>query len=259
VPAAAPQYGGRPAVRPCLVGASLGSFEARVYRLPLQLIAATVAWRRARVPLGHRALLEMPPPVGRLKWADAAESLHLNEKTIGQVTRIHYRSRDDSRGTAEGARCRHAQIVTDDFLRVDFKQLLYGEKFDSVTAALPATVARLSVSGSDHSQSAERHPRLLPKACVRRIVPRSGTRDSPYSAIPPRTNGKAERFPQTRPRECTHARTYNRSNLSDTYLPSWLRNYARHLPDAWLASQPSIFKPDFRRFNLLRAHSLYAQ
>jgi transposase InsO family protein len=54
----------------------------------------------------------------------------------------------------------------------------------------------------------------------------------------PQTNGKAERFIQTIPREWAYARPYNSSSQRATCLPYFLFDYNYHRPHSALSSLP---------------------
>jgi transposase-like protein len=72
--------------------------------------------------------------------------------------------------------------------------------------------------------------------------------------IPPRTNGKAERFIQSALREWAYARPYYTSADRARLLPGWLEHYNCARPHAGLAGLPPMTRlPDGN--NLLRCHS----
>ena len=77
--------------------------------------------------------------------------------------------------------------------------------------------------------------RRFARLCRRLKLKHLNTR--PYS---PRTNGKAERFIQTRLREWAYARAYLSSAQRAAHLPRWLHRYNWHRPHASLNYRPPI-------------------
>jgi transposase InsO family protein len=74
-------------------------------------------------------------------------------------------------------------------------------------------------------------------------------------ALPPKTNGKAERFIQTSLREWAYARAYNTSHERTAELPQWLHRYNWHRPHGSIGTRPPISRLGLSEDNLLRLHS----
>jgi transposase InsO family protein len=87
------------------------------------------------------------------------------------------------------------------------------------------------------------------KACKRLRLKHVRTR--PYT---PKTNGKAERFIQTRFREWAYAQAYNTSKERAAELPRWLHRYNWHRPHGSLDSKSPISRLGLARNYLLRLH-----
>ncbi len=71
----------------------------------------------------------------------------------------------------------------------------------------------------------------------------------------PQTNGKAERFIQTAPREWAYARAYETSDQRASELPFWLHRYNWHRPHASLNAKPPISRLGLSGDHLLRLHN----
>ncbi|MEM8986129.1 MAG: integrase core domain-containing protein, partial [Pseudomonadota bacterium] len=88
------------------------------------------------------------------------------------------------------------------------------------------------------------------KAC--RDLKTKHIRTKPYT---PKTNGKAERFIQTAPREWAYARAYNTSDERAADLPLWSHLYNWHRPHGGIKDKTPISRLGLNRDNLLRRHS----
>ena len=77
-------------------------------------------------------------------------------------------------------------------------------------------------------------------------------RTKPYT---PKTNGKAERFIRTAPREWAYARACTTSDQRKDHLPGWTHIYNWHRPHGSLNSKPPISRLGLPIDNLLRFHS----
>jgi transposase InsO family protein len=87
-------------------------------------------------------------------------------------------------------------------------------------------------------------------ACKRRGLRQIFTK--PYT---PKTNGKAERFIQTAPREWAYARAYHNSDQRSVELLHWLHRYNWHRPHGSLKANTPISRLGLSEDNLLRLHS----
>lgn len=86
----------------------------------------------------------------------------------------------------------------------------------------------------------------MPKHQIRHLFTK------PYT---PRSNGKAERFIQTRLREWAYAEAYLSSDARTAALSHWLHHYNWHRPHTALNSNPPISRLNLDGSNLLRLHS----
>ena len=88
------------------------------------------------------------------------------------------------------------------------------------------------------------------KACKALSIRHIHTR--PYT---PKTNGKAEHFIQSSPREWAYAKAYPNSDHRKAELPWCLHHYNRHRPHAGIKKQTPITRSGLYVNNLMRLHN----
>jgi transposase InsO family protein len=221
----------------------------------LGLSRATVARILVRAGLNRLSQLEPAAVIQRYERATPGELLHLDVKKLGRITRIGHRITGDRSGRYGQAGWEFVHVAVDDTSRVAYAQVLPDEQGESTVAFLRAAVAYYAGLGLKIREvltdnGGGYRSRQFARACRDLGVKHRYTR--PYT---PRTNGKAERFIQTAPREWAYARAYSRSHQRIVELPRFLHGYNWHRPHASLAAQPPISRIGLTRNNLLRLHS----
>ena len=201
----------------------------------LRLPRSTVAGHLRRLGLGRLAALEPSEPARRYNRARAGELVHLDVKKLARFRRIGHRITGNRRGQSEGAGWEFVHVAVDDASRLAYVEVLPDEKRQSVTGFLVCALRWFRRQGirvervmTDNGSGYV--SRLFGKACRRLRLRHIRTR--PYT---PKTNGKAERFSQTR--EWAYALPCRSSDTRAADLPRWLRHYNHERPHASLARQ----------------------
>lgn len=211
-----------------------GAAIARRLRVPRSTVAA---WLK-RLGLGRLRLLEPRSPVQRYERAKAGELLHLDIKKLGRFQRPGHRatgSRLNCRN--DGAGWDFVHVAIDDATRLAYAEIMPDEKQESAEAFLERALRWLRGHGvavqrvmTDNGAAyrSKRFAAALRSKGVRHLFTR------PYT---PRTNGKAERFIQTRLREWAYAKRYASSGRRNAALRHFMHRYNRRRPHASLAGQ----------------------
>lgn len=131
-------------------------------------------------------------------------------------------------------------MCIDDHSRLAYVEVLPDERSQSACGFLKRVVAWFGIQGVPvKAVMTDNGSCYLSKAfaalCATLRLRHQRTR--PYT---PKTNGKAERFIQTLPREWAYARAYLNSELRREQLPRWLDHYNRYRPHGEIGFQPPI-------------------
>jgi transposase InsO family protein len=153
-----------------------------------------------RSDLSRMRDLDPAQPVRRYECRHPGELIHIDIKKLGRFDRIGHRITGDRRGqsSSRGAGWEFVHVCIDDASRLAFSQVMPDEKKGSAVAFLRAAVAWYESLGvevarvmTDNGACYRAH--AFCDAC--RDLGFRHIRTKPYT---PKTNGKAERFIQTR-------------------------------------------------------------
>lgn len=211
---------------------------------------ATVSRVLAASGLSSLKALDPKAPVVRYERSAPGEMLHLDTKKLGRIERPSHRVTGNRRDSVDGVGWEVAHVAIDDHSRTGFVQMHADEQKTSAVAFLKATVAHYAALGvrvqrvlTDNG-SAYRS-KLFARTCQALGIKHSFTQ--PYR---PQTNGKAERFIQTCPRESAYTRTYANSAERTAWLPAFLAYYNTRRPHSALGYKPPASR--LGRNNLLQ-------
>jgi len=217
---------------------------------------ATVSRVLRRLGLNKLKALDPPEPVRRYERENPGELIDIDIKKLGKFNRTGHRITGDRTGQSRtrGIGWEFVHVCIDDASRVAFSQIMPDERKQSAVVFLKAaiayykslgvTVARVMTDNGCCYRS-----RAFARACNRLKLKHIRTR--PYT---PKTNGKAERFIQTKLREWAYAQAYPTSDRRAEALPIWLGRYNWHRPHGSLKSNPPISRLALAEDNLLRLH-----
>lgn len=218
---------------------------------------ATVSRVLKRLGLNKLKALDPPEPVRRYERENPGELIHIDIKKLGKFNRTGHRITGDRTGqsNSRGVGWEFVHVCIDDAARVAFSQIKPDETAQSAVPFLKATIAYYKSLGVTVTRvMTDNGPcyisRAFAKACERLKLKHIRTR--PYT---PKTNGKAERFIQTAPREWAYAKAYDTSEQRALDLPIWLHRYNWHRPHGSLKAKTPISRLDLSGNNMLRLHS----
>lgn len=210
--------------------------------------AHSTVWKvlkRAGMSRRPRAAKE---PANRYEWPCPGDLLHMDTSRFPRFLRPGHRVTGDrsqrSRNwmrpeTRVGYDFAHA--IVDDHSRLAYVELHPDEKAPTVTGFVERALTYFAEHGvackrliTDNSFNYTKN-RSLRELLERRTIRHLTT--EPYR---PRTNGKVERFHQTRAREWAYGLAYRSSHHRNTALPHWLDHYNRTRPHSAIGDRPPI-------------------
>ena len=223
---------------------------------------ATVSRVLKRAGLSRLKDLEPAEPVRRYERKAPGEMIHIDIKKLGRFERAGHRvtggrtRQPNPRGRKKGGYgWEYVHVAIDDHSRLSFSQIHPNEKAVSAVKHLKAAVAGYQSLGvtvervmTDNGSCYK--SRAFAKVCKR--LKFKHVRTKPYT---PKTNGKAERFIQTAPREWAYARAYETSDQRAEDLRLWTHLYNWHRPHGGIKHQTPISRLSLNQDNLLRHHS----
>jgi transposase InsO family protein len=205
----------------------------------LRMALSTVSLTLKRVGLGKRSRLEPLEPLNRYECLRPGELVHLDIKKLARFERPGHRLLGRGRGRFEtGAGYEYVYVCVDDYSRVAHAELLADERGATAAGFLERAAALFASRGvriervlTDNGSGFV--ARAFRDKCTRLQIKHTRTRPRR-----PQTNGKAERFIQTLPREWAHARLYATSTERALTLPIRLNHYNYKRPHGSLSHQP---------------------
>ena len=233
-------------VRGSLDEAQLRSIEQlRRLRMPMRRIAelvgrsvSTISRVLYRLGLSSLRVLDPVRPIVRYEHVAPGEMLHMDTKKLGRIERASHRVTGNRHDAVRGAGWEFAHVAIDDHSRASFVQMHCDERKDSAVEFLKASVAHYAAHGvrikrllTDNGPAYR--STLFNKTCQALGIKHTYTR--PYS---PQTNGKAERFIQTRLREWAYGRRWNNSQERTSWLPAFLDYYNNRRAHSALGYRP---------------------
>ncbi len=234
--------------------------QLRRLRMPMRRIAelvgrsvSTIGRLLARLGLSSLKALDPVRPIVRYEHVAPGEMLHIDTKKLGRIVRPSHRVTGDRRDSVDGAGWEFAHVAIDDHSRAGFVQMHPDEKKASAIAFLEASVAHYAAHGVRIKRlltdtGPAYRSKLFNKACQALGIKHTYTR--PYT---PQTNGKAERFIQTCPREWAYGRIWNNSHERTSWLPVFLDYYNNRRAHSALGYRPPASRMDGN--NLLTINS----
>ena len=206
----------------------------------LGVAPSTVGRIAQRAGVNRLSQLEPPPAENRYVFPDPGDLLHLDTKKLGRFVRPGHQGTGDRRQGSRGAGWEFVHVALDDTSRLSFSSIHPNENADCACRALLAALRYFATLGISFRRVMTDNgscytSRRFARLCRRLKLKHLHTR--PYS---PRTNGKAERFIQSRLREWAYARAYLNSAQRAAHLPRWLHRYNWHRPHASLNYRPPI-------------------
>jgi transposase InsO family protein len=205
----------------------------------LGMALSTVSLILKRAGVGRRSQLEPLEPVNRYEHQRPGELVHLDIKKLARFDRPGHRLLGRGRGRfGTGAGYEYVHVCVDDYSRVAYVEVLADERGATVAGFLTravthfvsrgVTIKRLLTDNGSGYISADFRDR-----CARLQIKHTRTRPRR-----PQTNGKAERFIQTMPREWAYARIYATSDERTSTLSAWTNHYNYRRPHGSLSHQP---------------------
>jgi transposase InsO family protein len=204
--------------------------------------AATVSRILRRLGLNSIRDLEPVEPVRRYERATPGEMIHIDIKKLGRFDRIGHRITGDRTGQSNGRGVgwEFVHVCIDDHSRIAFSQIKPDEKADSAVTFLKAAVACYKSLGVTATRVMTDNGSCYKAFAFRDACRGLGIKHIRTRPYTPKTNGKAERFIQTAPREWAYAQAYPTSDRRAEELPFWLHRYNWHRPHGGMKSQTPI-------------------
>jgi hypothetical protein len=209
----------------------------------LSMPTSTVGIILRRLGLGKLAGLEPKPAVVRYERQWPGELIHIDIKRLGRIAAVGHRITGDRRDTTRGVGWEALHVCIDDATPLAYSEILGDERKAGAVGFLERALGWFAGQGvtvervmTDNGSAYRSH------AFSRRG--RGGRRQTQtHPALPPRTNGKAERFIQTSLREWVYARPYASSQERTLALMPWLDHYNTERPHTALAHRPPAARP----------------
>jgi transposase InsO family protein len=192
----------------------------------LGLPVSTVCAVLASIGLNRLSRLAPPEPPNRYCRRHAGELVHVDVKKLGRFGRPDKRVLGEGPGRrSRGAGWEAVHVCVDDATRLAYVEVLPDELGATAVGFLERAVAWFAERGVSVRQVMSDNGSPYRSGawaawCASRSIEHIRTR--PYR---PRTNGKAERFIQTMPREWSYGAAYRTSDHRNRALPARLRYY----------------------------------
>ena len=197
----------------------------------LRMAVSTVGVVLRRLGLGKLANLEPKPAVIRDGRAAPDGMIHLDVKNLGRCDIERHRVNGGrSKGCSRGAGWDFLYVCVDDASRLACTEILPSAGKEDTNAFLEHALAWLARHGvSVHRVMTDNGSSYLSKLFAKALQA-AGARHVRTRLDTPRTNGKAERFIQTRLREWARARPYASSAERALTIGPWTDSYNLHRP-----------------------------
>jgi transposase InsO family protein len=206
----------------------------------LDMAVSTVGAVLARLGLHRLSRLAPPEPPNRYCRRHPGELIHVDIKKLGRFRRPGHRvtgrtAPGSTANTGAGWECCHVAI--DDTSRVAYVEILPDQTAKTTVGFLERAIAWFADQGvivqrvmTDNGPNyrSKIHARTVARLRIKHLFTR------PYR---PRTNGKAERFIQTKLREWAYGAVYRTSEHRARALEPWLRFYNHRRPHGALGHQ----------------------
>ncbi len=161
---------------------------------------STVGLVLRRLGLGRLKSLEPPIPILRYERALPGEMIHLDIKKLGRFDIEGHRVTGDRRkGRSRKAGWNFLHVCVDDASRLAYTEILESERKEDTTAFLVRALAWLGRHGVRGERVMTDNGSAYCSKLFAEALANAGARHVRTRPYTPRTNGKAERFIQTRP------------------------------------------------------------
>ena len=225
----------------------------------LAISPATVSRILRRLGLNRMRDLELAEPVRRYEREHPGDMIHIDIKKLGRFDKIGHRITGDRTGqsNSRGVGWEFVHVCIDDHSRIAFSRILPDEKASSAVPFLEAAVAYYKSLGVTVTRVMTDNG-----SCYKAFAFRDACRDlrlkpirtKPYT---PKTNGKAERFIRTAPREWAYPKPIRRPTAGARNFPSGC-TVTIGASSRRIKSQTPISRLGLTGDNLLRLHNYRA-
>lgn len=216
--------------------------------IPRRLLS-TIGVMLCRRGLGQLAAHDPPPPANRHERERAGELIHIDIKKLGRIDGIGHRITGDRTGQSNrltvgrGLGWEWVHVAIADAARLAHTDLLPDERKQSAitfTARAINWFARHGVKKVERimSDNGSAYKSLVFRDLLtKRGIKHKHKRTRPYT---PSTNGKAERFIQTSPREWAYVHPFQTSADPEAALLPWITAYNSAWPHSALHGKPPL-------------------
>jgi transposase InsO family protein len=161
-------------------------------------------------------------------------------KKLGRIERLGHRITGDRRDTVPRAGWEMLFVAIDDHARIGFTQMQPDERGPSAVAFLRAAVAYYASLGITVRRVLTDNGSPFMSCAWRNTCAELGIVQKRTRAYRPQTNGKAERFIQSAPREWAYGIAYDHSSERTAMLAKWQHHYNWHRPHAGIGGLPPM-------------------
>jgi transposase InsO family protein len=214
----------------------------------LELALSTVSVWLRRLGLGKRSRLEPPEPPNRYERSRPGELVHVDVKKLGRFARAGHRVTGSKRGrltqTTKRGRGRgvvgweFCHVCVDDATRLAYVEVLADERGETAVGFLRRAIGWFAKRGVRVERVMTDNGSPYVSAVHARACRELGLKHLRTGPYRPRTNGKAERFIQTMPREWAYGRIYGSSTERRAQLGPWLERYNYRRKHGSLGKRP---------------------
>jgi transposase InsO family protein len=161
---------------------------------------ATVSRILRRLDLNRLSALEPAEPVRRYERDKPGEMIHIDIKKLGRFNTIGHRITGvrSEQSRTRGAGWEYVHVAVDDHSRIAFAKIMGSERRGSAINFLKAAVAYYESLGVKVERVMTDNGSCYKSVAFRRACKRLGLRHIRTKPYTPRTNGKAERFIQSK-------------------------------------------------------------
>ncbi len=189
------------AVMARIVAARHARLTAWAIAVRLQGPRSTGAAILVRAGLNRLARLTPPAPVRRSERAAVGDLVHLDITPLARILRAGHRIHGARRQPVEGAGDEYVHVAIDDHRRVAYAEVLPDQRGPTTAGFLRRTVRWSAARGVRIARVLSDNGSAYRARVFHAAAQRAGLRLLRSRPYHPQTNGKAERFIQTLPRE----------------------------------------------------------
>src|SRR5439155_16804912 len=207
--------------------------------------AHSTVWKvlkRAGISRPERAPRE---PANRYEWPCPGDLLHIDVSRYARFLRPGHRVTGERSRTSAELEQRvgydYVHAVVDDHSRIAFAEVLADERAATATAFLERALVFFAAHGIQAKRvMTDNAFAYIHSRVFHELLTRAGIRHLTIKPYRPRTNGKVERFHQTRARECAYGLVYRSHRERTAALPHAPDHYNPTGPHSSLGGAPPI-------------------